>query len=154
MSGETVAALVVAVGRRACALALTDVSEVMRPLPIERVDGAPFFVAGLAVVRGAAVPVVDLGAVLEGGAPSHLWGRFVSVKVGARHVALAVGGVLGVRTLERAQLTALPPLLRDAAGEAIEAIAAADAQLLVVLRAARLVPEELWSTLAADRGAS
>ena len=40
-------------------------------------------------------------------------------------------------------------ILRDAAAGLIEAIGTRDAQLLVVLRAARIVPDEVWTTLAA-----
>jgi chemotaxis signal transduction protein len=43
----------------------------------------------------------------------------------------------------------LPPILRDVAADLIEAIGTRDAQLLVVLRAARIVPDEVWTTLAA-----
>jgi purine-binding chemotaxis protein CheW len=54
-----------------------------------------------------------------------------------------------VRTLDPAKLGELPPILRDAAIGIIEAIGTRDAQLLVVLRAARMVPDEVWTTLAA-----
>lgn len=149
-AGEAVSALVFTVGQRACALPLRDISEVMRPLPIESVAGAPNFVPGVAIIRGAALPVVDLGMLLERRS-QRAWGRFVTVKVGgARSVALAVDEVVGVRSLEGSQLAALPPLLRAADGDLIEALGAADAQLLVVLRAARLVPEEVWASLAVE----
>lgn len=147
-AGGAVSALVFTVGQRASALHLRDIWEVMRPLPIESVAGAPNFVPGVAIIRGAALPVVDLGMLLEHRS-QRAWGRFVTVKVGgARSVALAVDEVVGVRSLEGSQLAALPPLLRDAESDVIEAIGAADAQLLVVLRAARLMPEDFWATLA------
>ena len=57
-------------GDRVCAVPLAHVSEVMRPLPIEPLAGAPPFVPGLAIVRGKATPVVDLTAVLADGAAS------------------------------------------------------------------------------------
>lgn len=136
-------ALVVRVGQRRCALLLCDVSEVMRPLPIEPLPGAPDFVPGLCIIRGAPVPVVELATLLDGEREQP--GRFVTIKAGARSVALAVGAVVGVHDLESDQLSSLPPLLQHVQG--IEALGAADNQLLVVLRAARLVPDELWQTL-------
>jgi hypothetical protein len=41
----------------------------------------------------------------------------------------------------------LPPLLRDAAVEAVAAIGTLDAELLLFLRTARIVPEDLLSRL-------
>lgn len=120
--------------------------ETLRPLAIEPVAGAPAFVRGLSVIRGAPTPVVDLGALLEGGPARASSGRLVTLKVGARQVALGVDEVVGLKSVDPAQLEQLPPLLRDAA--LIEAIGARDGQLLVVLRAARLVPDEVWASLA------
>lgn len=38
----------------------------MRPLPVAAVAGAPDFVAGVAIIRGDAVPVVDAARLLTG----------------------------------------------------------------------------------------
>lgn len=141
--------LVVAVGARACAIPLCHVVETMRPLPIGPVTGTPGFVRGVAVIRGAPTPVVDLGALLGNSGNSATYGRFVTLKLGERRVALGVDGVGGVRHLDSAQLGELPPLLRDVAADLVESVGVRDAELLVVLRAARLVPEEVWATLAA-----
>jgi purine-binding chemotaxis protein CheW len=110
----------------------------MRPLPIERVADPQPFVLGVALVRGGALPVVDLGALL--GEPTREGRRFITVEVDAdRSVALLVDEVLGVSSAPIAGEA--PPLLRDAAHEAIDAIARRDAHLLTVLRAGRLLPE-------------
>lgn len=140
-------ALVVTAGGRACALRLAEVIETMRPLPIEPVAGARGFLLGVATIRGDATPVVDLAAVLDprsGGGPI---GRLVTIRAGSRQVALAVAAVVGLCDLEAAPLAALPPLLREASADAIEAIGTADAQLLVVLRAARLIPDDVWTMI-------
>lgn len=141
--------LIVTVGARACAIPLRHVAETMRPLPVEPVAATPGFVRGVAVIRGAPTPVIDLGALLEGGEGGAAHGRFVTLKLGERRVALGVDGVVGSRNLEQDQLGELPAMLRDVTADVVEAIGARDAQLLVVLRAARLVPEEVWSSLAA-----
>ena len=147
-ASETSPVLVVTVGARACAIPLHHVAETMRPLPIEPVAGTPGFVRGVSVIRGAPTPVVDIRGLLENVPNSETYGRFVTMKLGERRVAIGVDGVVGLRNLDSAQLGELPPILRDVAADLIEAIGTRDAQLLVVLRAARLVPDEVWTTLA------
>ena len=130
---------------RLCALPLEHVVETMRPQPVSSVAEPPPCVAGVAVIRSAAVPVVDVGRLLDpsarvepGSAQRAL--RFVTVRTGDRTVALAVDEVVGIRTLTTDALRDLPPLLREAGSDAVAAIGTLDAELLLVLRAARLVP--------------
>ena len=144
--------LVCRVMTRLCALPLQHVSETMRPLPVDPVAGVPLPVRGVAIIRGAPVPVVDLACVLAG-TESHPT-RFVTINVGARRVALAVDAVIGVRTIPIEALSELPPLLGDADTDVIAAMGTLDAQLLVVLRSARLIPEAVWSALAAGGASS
>lgn len=119
----------------------------MRPLPINAVAGAPPYVAGLAIVRGTALTVIELAGLLDPTwlAKTHaddqqLPARFVTVKTSERPVALAVQAVVGVRTLPQASLRELPGLLRDAEAGAITSIGTLDSELLLVLAAARLLP--------------
>jgi purine-binding chemotaxis protein CheW len=127
-------------------LPIDHVVETMRPLTVETVAATPAFVRGVSVVRGAPVPVVDLGAILGcTGAASPT--RFVTLSVQGRTVALAVEGIVGVRFVPRAAAEALPPLLRDASKDVVETIGRLDSALLVVLRAGRIVPEEVWKDL-------
>jgi len=119
----------------------------MRPLPVEPVAGTPGYVRGLSVIRGVPVPVVDLTALLDARERTAGCGRFVTVKAEERRFALAVDSVVGVRDLDLTQLEELPPLLRHADVDLIEAIGVADAQLLVVLRGARIIPEAIWRTV-------
>jgi purine-binding chemotaxis protein CheW len=130
-----------------CALPLRDVIETLRPLPIEPLAGAPSYVCGLSILRGAPVPVVDVGLLL--GVEQVRATRLVALRVGTRTAALAVGAVLGVRTL--AGDSALPPLLKQAAHGAIQTLGSLDRELLLVLEGARLVPEEVYALL--DPGA-
>jgi purine-binding chemotaxis protein CheW len=128
------------------------VAETMRPLPVAPVLGTPEYVRGLSVIRGAPVPVVDLPALLDCRASgTSSTGRFVTVKAGDRRFALAVDSVIGIRELDATQLEELPPLLRHADVDLIEAIGVADAQLLVVLRGARILSEEAWQAIEAGR---
>ena len=141
--------LVVMLGARACAFPLQHVAETMRPLPIEPIAGTPGFVRGVSVIRGLPTPVVDLKALLENSDNSPSYGRFVTLKYDTRRVVIGVDSVVGLRNLDSAQLAELPPLLRDVTADLIESFGTLDAQLLLVLHAARIVPEEVWSTLAA-----
>jgi purine-binding chemotaxis protein CheW len=128
-----------------CALPLAQVIETLRPLPLEPLAGAPSFVCGVSVWRGVPVPVVDLGLLLaaEQVQPS----RFVALRAGARTIAIAVESVLGVRTLEHGSEGALPPLLRDAAGDVIRSLRSLDRELLLVLDGGKLLPDELLARL-------
>lgn len=142
-------ALVVKVGDLECAIPVHHVAETMRSLAVEPMAGVPGFVRGVSIIRGEPVPVLDLKALLDGGGTATAHGRFVTVKVGDRHVAFEVDVVIGLRNLAPVELAALPPLLRDARRDHIEALGAQNAKLLVLLRAARLVPAEVWAALAA-----
>lgn len=134
-------ALLVGVLGRVYALPIADVIETMRPLPIEPIAEGPPFVRGLSIVRGEAVPVVDLAGLLDerAGPPAERW---VLVRAGDRRVALAVERVIGLGRLDPGELSALPPLLREAHGERVRQVGRLDAALLMVLEAARLAPEE------------
>jgi purine-binding chemotaxis protein CheW len=121
----------------------------MRPLPAAPFPGAPPFVLGIARIRGAAVPVVDLGALLGSLEPSQAT-RFLTLRVDDRRVALAVECVLGIRQLPPEMLSELPPLLANADQEAVTAIGTLDAELLLSLETTRIVPDSLWPLLDAE----
>lgn len=142
---STDAYLLCRLGASVCAVPLVHVSETMRPLPVEPLSGVPGFLLGVAVIRGAPTPVVDAGKLI--GAVAHDARRFVTLKTGGRVTALAVESVLGIRRLPAAALAAVPPLVREAAGDTLRAVAALDSELTFVLDAARLIPEPLWSAI-------
>lgn len=148
MTSPSSAALLVVAGPRTCAVPLAQVIETMRPQPVAPLAGCPGFVTGAAVIRGAATPVVDLRRLLGADDPAAP-GRFITVRVGERHAALAVDAVVGVADLDAAKVGELPPLLGGAARDVVDAIGARDGGLLVVLRAARLVPADVWAALSA-----
>jgi purine-binding chemotaxis protein CheW len=130
-------------GSSFCALPLGHVVEVMRVLPIEALAGTPVYVLGLSIIRGTPTPVVDTAILCSGRtAPSH---RLVTVRAGTRIIALAVDRALGVQSIRAG--TPLPPLLREAASDMVSAIGRVDAELLLFLSTARIVPEELLEHL-------
>ena len=130
------------------ALPVNQVIETMRPLPLEPVSGMPSFVLGLAIVRGAPVPAVDVGILL--GRDRQTARRWVTVRAGERSVALAVESVEGVRDLPESSFDAVPPLLRAASENVVAAIGTLDVQLLVALEGTRLFTDEQWLALAAQ----
>lgn len=138
--------LMLKVGALRCALPLSCVVEALRPLPLRPLAGMAAFVSGASVIRGQAVPVVDLAALL--GAASPAAARFVVVRAGERRVALAVESVIGVTELADEALEGVPPLLSQAQGQTVSALGVLDHDLLLVLQAARLVPDEVWPLLA------
>lgn len=129
-----------------CAIPMEHIVETMRPLPVEPIDGIPKFVLGLSIIRGLPLPVIDLGALVGGGAGDSS-DRVVTVRVADRKVALAVEGVIGLVRLDVARLQSLPPLLKEASADVINAIGTLDSQLLIVLNTGRIVPQELWQAI-------
>ncbi len=138
--------IVCRVGSVLCALPVEYVSETMRPLTVEALAGAPSFVSGVSIVRGIPTPVVDATRMLGLAGPPRT-SRFVALRIGVRQVVIAVDAVLGVRSLSSRSLEELPPLLRDASSDMIEGIGTLDADLLVVLHGAKIVPPSVWALL-------
>ena len=124
------------------------VTEIMRPLPIEPLIGAPVAISGLSVVRGKATPILDIGLLISRnrGSPS----RVVIVTLDEhrdepRWVGLAVDEVLGIRTLDASRFRGLPPLLHECEDAGISRMAVLDGALMFVLEVARIVPESIWA---------
>ncbi|MNT65800.1 hypothetical protein D3C72_2038090 [compost metagenome] len=67
----------------------------------------------------------------------------VTFRVGDRMAGLLVDEVLGVEDLDAEALHALPFDGEDA----IDAVGALEAQILVVMQAARAVPDAVWEAL-------
>jgi purine-binding chemotaxis protein CheW len=141
-------ALIVRAAAQLCALPLQSVVETMRPLPLRPLPGLPDFVMGASLIRGQLTPVVDCSRLLggAGGTPK----RLVTLRVeGTRAIALAVEAVEGVRTLAATTASALAPLLQSADAAVVSSISVLDADLLLVLQASRLVPDDVWQALQA-----
>lgn len=129
-----------------CALPLEHVAETLRPQPIEALARAAHFIEGVSIIRGKPTPVVDLARLL-GKTTNEPRTRLLVVKIGERHAALAVGGVIGVRSLDANSLIEMPPLLSGASSEAVAQVGSLDARLLLVLETSRVLTDSTWSSL-------
>ncbi len=139
---KTHLALIARVGRRRCAIPLSQVTEVLRPLPIDALPTTLEAVLGVATLRGQTVPVID-PAQLIGEAASGKPTRFVALRMGERSTLLAVDEIIGVRDLAAGTLGSLPPLLQSVRAETVSQIGQLDQDLLVVLRSARFFESDL-----------
>jgi purine-binding chemotaxis protein CheW len=148
------ALLICRVGTRLCGIPLEHVVETMRPLPVEPLAHLPAFVAGVSLIRGLAIPVLDAQRLLGANVEAQSRQRYVTIRLGARSAALAVDAVVGVRHVDASQLAELPPLLREPGNDLVLALGTLDRELLVVLERSRLLPESVWQTLDAEAAAS
>jgi purine-binding chemotaxis protein CheW len=119
--------------------------ELMRPLPMEAMPGAPSCVGGVSIVRGAPLPVVIVSRLFEGAEDQPE--RLVVVHTGSHRIGLAVDAVLGFRSLAEAKFAALPPLLSAASAAAVAAIGAVDGEFLRLLGTAGLIPDGIFAAL-------
>lgn len=137
--------LVCRIGTALCGLPALHVEETLRPRPLQALAGAPVYVRGVALVRGTAMPVVDGGALLFGSALVAAE-RWVVLRLGARRAVLAVDAVAGLRRLDANRFGALDPLLANDRGPADGSITV-DRELLLVLRASKVVPAEVFAAV-------
>lgn len=116
-------------------------------LRIEPVANAPAFVSGVCILRGETVPVVDAAVLL--GAAGAQPSRLLVIDVAGRRVALAVEACEGLRRLDPQALRSMPPLLREAAGDAVSQVGVLDGELLEALDAARVLPANALAAIEA-----
>lgn len=144
------AMLMTRVGAVTCAFPIEQVVETMRPLAIEPIgrsrDPALALVDGISMIRGAPVAVIDARRLL--GVSGESTSRLVVVRAADHQIAILVDAVIEVRQVERDSLARLPALLTGVTASAITAIGARDSGLMVVLDAARVLPEAAQALIA------
>lgn len=137
MDSSCASFLVVQAGDLRCAVPLSLVREIMRPLPIRTVAGLLPAVLGMSVVRGAPIPVVSLSRLLH--QPQANATRFVVLRTAGRDCALAVEQVHDIASMSAADWEAMPSLFSRV--ESAAEIHAEDQDLVVSLNMARLMAE-------------
>lgn len=131
-----------------CALGLQGLGEVMRPQPVDPIAGLPAFVEGLAVIRGLAVPVINLPLLLCGqNSVPGLLQRFVTADSDGSQVALRVDEVAGVQILDAAAWRAIPSLVEKVHGDHLAAVGNLHGDLLLLLRRTQLLTQEQLAVL-------
>jgi purine-binding chemotaxis protein CheW len=138
-------------GNLFCALPLASVIETLRSPPVTAIDGAPGWVQGVAVIRGATVVVIDLGILLGPGSAQGKQTRVITLRAGARVVGLGVESIVGVRQFERSVLAEVPPLLLHAHPQVVTAIGLLDGELMLVLDGSRIITAQELDRLEKSR---
>ncbi|HSN90867.1 MAG TPA: chemotaxis protein CheW [Anaeromyxobacteraceae bacterium] len=112
----------------ACALDVRHVLEVLASAHVTRVPGAPAALRGVLNLRGAVLPVLDLGIRLGGEPVAGGERPLVIVEVAsAGHCAILTESVLGLRVVEDSSLLPPPANVLRSAARLVEKIAPLEA---------------------------
>ncbi|MFH0881993.1 MAG: chemotaxis protein CheW [bacterium] len=132
---------------RLLALPASMVIETLRLPEIDPIPDTPEYVRGVSLLRGEAVPIVDLGHLLQG-AKSSESRRIITVRTTAgRRIGLLVSEVFHLISQDQVNLQDLPPLLHGADETVIENLGRLDDAFLSVLKLGHVIPESLWQQL-------
>jgi purine-binding chemotaxis protein CheW len=125
-------------------LDITAIREIRAWSPVTRMPGVPHYIAGMANLRGAILPVLDLAARL-GWSPTETSERHAIIVV---HIAGKSCGLIVESVSDLVELSAdtlqPPPMLGDAAITAfIEGLAPLDDRMVMVINLAALIGSEI-----------
>lgn len=129
--------LVVQAGELRCALPVSLVREIMRPLRVRTVSGLEPAVLGVSVVRGRPIPVVSLSRLLR--QPEREEKRFVLLRTPGRDCVLSVETVHAISSVRTDLWQTMPRIFSRI--DAAEQIVPEDSDLMISLRMARLIAE-------------
>ncbi|WP_245674220.1 chemotaxis protein CheW [Actinoplanes rectilineatus] len=146
--GVAVVALVFRAGPLYCALPLDEVVETMRPLVTRPLAGTAPYVLGLAILRGAPSPVIDVTRLLTG-AEGEIE-RYVTVRAGRGTIALGTGPVLGVQEIEVEPPEGPSALFSGVSKSLIAAVGTVGDEPLLLLHSISAVPDEVWEAVGDD----
>jgi len=138
--------LICKVGQRLCGFPLGHVIETMRRLPVEAFPGMLPCMTGMAIIRGARVPVVNLANLLGEDIDAEPT-RYVTVKLDQRQAAFAVSSVSGVAHFSTDSQENLSPLLDEVGSGIVATIGTLDSRLFLVLDASRVLSEVQWQAV-------
>jgi purine-binding chemotaxis protein CheW len=136
------------VGGQTFALDIGVIREIRGWAPVTRVPGMPAYVAGVATLNGAILPVIDLAVRL--GWEATLAGEqhsILIVQIGNRTCGMVVAAVGDLVMIEQASLLAPPPLGGTGALRFIEGLAPSGSHMVQVLDIEALAGGEMMSTL-------
>jgi len=143
------------IGGRTCALDVSQIREVVRWSPVTPLPDAPPLIDGVLDLRGAIVPVVDLGRAL-GLDPVRpgLAARIAVVEVEGMVMGLAVQAALEVVPVDVAHLEDPPALATQAGYDLVRAVVRrTESEPMVVLSLEHVLERVYRSALTAAEGA-
>ncbi len=150
---QTVRVVVFQVGNLACGMLASRAREILAPLPITRIPGAPDTVFGLVNVRGTLLTVVDGHRLLDRAPLPEHEGALLVVDVGTRRLGLAVGRVDDLFEIPVDQLEAREAL-PGVDVRLVKAVGRRDGRHFVVLDTEALLAPLLSAASGADRSFS
>ena len=129
------------------ALPITSVLEILRPLPIESMPNAPAFVAGVMIVRGQPIPVIELGLLMRNH-PLETIKRLIVIQLAEhRRAGLLVSDVFGLRDGAELALDSTPALASGFEAGVIQSLGQLDSTLLAVLELGLILPDSVWDSI-------
>ena len=139
---------------RVVAIDVASLREVVRFVSPTPLPGAPALVEGVIELRGALVPVVDLGRALGGerAVPARRT-RIAVAEVEGLVVGLVVDAAVEILAVEAEALGDPPPLAREAGCEATRAVVRRGHGALVAVLALEAVLESVYRAALARAGA-
>jgi len=130
-----------------CAMPISHVSEILRPLPYETFKDLPPFISGVSVIRGTPLPVLNLNYLLGHEEKNSHMQRFIIIRNEDTHLACLVDEVIGIENIEAKTITEAPPLLRNTHADLISAMGVLDQKFLLVLQTLIDLPQEFRERL-------
>lgn len=127
------------VGGQLFGLDINAIREIRAWSPVTRVPGVPHYIAGMANLRGAILPVVDLAARL-GWEPTQASERhaIIVVQIGGQAAGLIVDSVSDLVQLDEDSLQQPPSLGESEEAAFIEGLAPVGDRMVLVLRLSAL----------------
>jgi len=128
-------------------LDITAIREIRAWSPVTRVPGVPYYVAGMANLRGSILPVIDLAARLG-------WDRteanerhaIIVVQIGGKSAGLIVDSVSDLVELAEGALQRPPSLDGSQESAYIEGLAPITDRMVLVLNLAALIGQDVMSS--------
>lgn len=121
--GEAVSLACFEVKGQVHAVDVLDVREIVRAMEVAPLPNAPRLIEGVIDLRGAVIPVVDLGRVLGlGGVEADLQARIVVIETDGLVLGLRVDAATDVLTLPIERLEPVPELATQAGYETVRQV--------------------------------
>lgn len=132
------------VGKQEFCIAITDVREIRSWAPATPVPGAPDYVRGVINLRGAVLPVVDLGARLGlGAADPTARHAIIVVQACGQTVGLLVDSVSDIITVGKDEIQAPPEAAGQGAKLLVRGLLAIDKRMISLVAADDVLPAPL-----------